>query len=173
VTFLPKLLTLLVVPAVGIFVIVILFSVFNDDGGAGKPARKPASAASQTEQTEGVATAPGDEGAASPKVVKGPFKIIDTDLVEVAGRRIKLHGIQGVGGPWPREFRLLLAQEGLQDREAECQRMDDTSYRCIVGDFDLAVIAIWNGAARAMPGAPADYLRNQADAQGQRKGIWK
>jgi penicillin-binding protein 1A len=60
----------------------------------------------------------------------------------------------------------------LQGSKVDCKPKPQ-GYRCLTSrQIDVAQAAIMNGAGRAAPGAPSEYLSAQAQAETQRRGVW-
>jgi endonuclease YncB( thermonuclease family) len=53
-----------------------------------------------------------------------------------------------------------------------CEEQELGYYRCSVGGTDLALVALINGAAMAIEGAPDSYRQQQEQAQHGHRGIW-
>lgn len=109
-------------------------------------------------------------GSAAAAVVSGPVQVVDTGDLIVAGRRLALFGIQGLGAPYDAGMAAFLAKEGGM---ATCRARSEGQFVCVTeAGVDLAEAALVNGAAKAAPDAPADYQDQQKDAKANKRGIW-
>ncbi len=106
-----------------------------------------------------------------PVQVAGPAEVVDTARVVVDGWSLRLNGIFAESRPdLVQSMQAYLRSQG---GGLTCEIVEQ-GYRCLTGHgYDLAEAALFNGAARAAPGAPDPYLRAEANAQAQRLGLWR
>jgi hypothetical protein len=108
--------------------------------------------------------------ASPPAVVAGLVEsVISTGVLQVAGRQIRLDGVQGEGGPMVEGMRGWLGSTG---NSISCQPKG-TGYRCVTSQGqDIGQVVIFNGAGRAAANASAEYQEAQSRARAARKGVW-
>ncbi|TAD89828.1 MAG: hypothetical protein EAZ99_08540 [Alphaproteobacteria bacterium] len=109
--------------------------------------------------------------AALPPTLSGQARVQDTGRLIIGTVSVTLSGIQGVGGAAAQGMAQYLAAQG---NEVTCDLAPDAvSYVCRVRNGqDLAVVALFNGAARTTPTAPDAYRTHEATARQARRGIW-
>jgi len=121
--------------------------------------------------------------------LKGRPRIIDGDTIELAGRRIRLHGIDAPemkqtctreGKEW------LCGQEAIwalariiEEHWVTCQQKDVDRYKRIVavcymaeGQIDINGLMVEQGWALAYRKYSEDYVEQEEVAKGSRDGIW-
>lgn len=110
-------------------------------------------------------------GAGLPERIDGEARVVDTATLLVAGREVKIYGLQGTGGPAVTGMAGYLNSQG---NRVFCQLIPDSAaYRCRVpSNQDLAVVALFNGAARATVDAPMEYHNQESAARQGKRGIW-
>jgi endonuclease YncB( thermonuclease family) len=117
----------------------------------------------------------------------GKPAIIDGDTIEIAGQRIRLHGIDApesrqlcsLGGKlWQcgKDATDVLAKL-ISRRPVTCQERDQDRYGrivaiCYAGGEDLNAQMVLQGLALAYRRYSRDYVDEEADAQAARRGIW-
>ena len=121
-------------------------------------------------------------------MVSGPARVVDGDTLEVAGTRVRLHGIDAPeskqrcragGRPWAcgREAtRALKARIGT--RTVACETRDRDRYGrtvavCRAGGADLNAWMVAHGWAFAYRRYAADYAGEEAAARAAGRGIWR
>jgi endonuclease YncB( thermonuclease family) len=120
-----------------------------------------------------------------PTIVEGQARVIDGDTVDVAGRRIRLQGIDapelrqtcvrgGHSFSCGRDVRAQLIAF-LAERPVRCRVVDIDVYRravarCSVGADDIGFWIVSTGLALATEGGA--YASAQQDAQRERRGLW-
>jgi endonuclease YncB( thermonuclease family) len=126
----------------------------------GKPPTTPA----------GGPTPPGGPAPPEPGPVTGLPIVRDTATLVIAGREIRLSGIEGTGGALADGLQQFISASGGQ---VACKPGDPGRYVCLLPNgLDLALAALVNGAARAEDGAPEAYRLQQAEARHAHRGIW-
>ena len=118
--------------------------------------------------------------------ISGTPRIIDGNTLEVAGQRIRLHGIDAPesrqtctadGKPWPCGKDATAAlKRMIGTSQVTCVERDRDRYRrvvavCLVGDVDINARMVGDGWALAYRKYSADYLADEAVARGARKGL--
>ncbi|MBL6934291.1 MAG: thermonuclease family protein [Alphaproteobacteria bacterium] len=119
--------------------------------------------------------------------VTGKPRIIDGDTIEVAGQRIRLHGIDAPewGQTCARgdeEYSCGQAatealKEMVADRKINCQGKDVDRYRrivavCFVGETDINARMVEQGWALAYRQYSSDYVGQEEAAKASRAGMW-
>jgi endonuclease YncB( thermonuclease family) len=120
--------------------------------------------------------------------VVGPAKVIDGDTIEVAGERVRLHGIDapetrqncdaaGVGWTCGRNATAFLAA-ALAGREVTCKGNKHDRYGrliavCYVGSEDMNARMVRDGWALAYRQYGSDYVAQETEARAMGSGIWQ
>ena len=118
----------------------------------------------------------------------GKARVIDGDTLEIAGQRIRLHGIDAPESEqtcwagateWAcgREATFALAYETgmhwVTCRAKGGDGDDGAAYVCSVGNRDLGARMVGAGWALAVGGDPAAYAGEETAARSARKGLWR
>lgn len=120
--------------------------------------------------------------------IEGPARVIDGDTLEIAGERIRLHGIdapemgQGCtrrnGTVWRCGLtaRAALARM-VKGAEVRCEVRDHDKYgrtvaKCFVAGLDLEAAMVGKGLAIAYRAYSMDYAVVEDEARAARRGIW-
>lgn len=138
----------------------------------GAEQRRPAVVAPSAAKEAAVpaSVAPPASSAPPPDIVEGRVEAVpDTATLTINGQAVPLFGISGFGNPYDGHLLKIIGDLG---GAVKCTRRGDR-YVCIVGGYDIAVIALHNGGARALADAPAEYLDVQAKAAAQQIGVHK
>ncbi len=119
--------------------------------------------------------------------ITGQPRVIDGDTLEIAGQRIRLHGIDA---PETRQLCYLdgkrwqcgkdagnILSDWINHRPVTCQERDRDRYGrivavCYVGDEDLNAWMVLQGLALAYRRYSLDYVDHETDAQLARRGVW-
>lgn len=117
----------------------------------------------------------------------GAVKVIDGDTLDMAGTRIRLHGIDAVEhaqncststGPWAcgKEATATLAAI-IRSRPVECVQKDEDKFgrvvaECHVGSINLSEAMADAGFAVALGAFSDDYGDDEARAKAASRGIW-
>lgn len=120
--------------------------------------------------------------------LRGVPVVIDGDTIEIAGTRIRLHGIDAPetrqeceisGSAWAcgKDAKLMLTN-ATQGGEIECRGGKHDRYGrliavCYVGDTDLNALMVRGGWALAYRQYATDYVSDETDARANGRGIWR
>ena len=106
----------------------------------------------------------------TPPVFLNHPTLVDTAHLKSGDTTIALFGIKGWGGDPVQSLQTFLTNNG--DR-VTCQPHAGGDYICMLPTgIDLAEAALANGAAEAVPDAPASYHQQEAAAQAGHAGMW-
>ncbi len=120
--------------------------------------------------------------------ITGKARVIDGDTLEIAGQRIRLHGIDAPeskqtclagGKEWAcgREATFALAYETgrhwVSCREKGRDGDGRVAYVCFVGNRDLGARMVGAGWALAVGGDSPVYAGDEKAARAARRGIWR
>src|SRR5208337_1473559 len=87
----------------------------------------------------------------------------------IDGQQIRLAGIEGEGGDYARQLRLLIEAKG---RTLDCE-LTGSAYVCrLPNGMDIARTALFNGGARIAADASDDYRQQAEAARKAHRGIW-
>ena len=127
-------------------------------------------------------------GTKPPGVVEGPARIIDGDTIDVAGERIRLHGIDAPesaqtcvadGVTWSCGKRATAALvEFIGSVPVRCEdkgtdRYGRTIATCHIRGEDIEAWMVLNGWALAYRKYSTDYVGQEKAAKAARRGIWR
>jgi len=96
-------------------------------------------------------------------------KVIDTGTLEIEGETIMLAGVQGLGSPYRDQLAKFIEEQGSQIR---CTATGER-HVCFVGNIDLALAALTNGAARLATDATPQYQKAAEEARRHHRGIFQ
>ncbi|MDE0173437.1 MAG: thermonuclease family protein [Defluviicoccus sp.] len=125
---------------------------------------------------------------ASRPALSGSVRVVDGDTLDVAGARVRLHGIdapesaqrcRASGRSWPcgREAARALASR-IGDRRVSCEERDRDRYGrvvavCAVAGLDLNEWMVSEGWAFAYRRYSRHYVAAESRARAARRGIWR
>ena len=122
-----------------------------------KPAPKPAT------------PAPASVPPPAPTPIEGAASVLDTANLVVAGQPVMLFAISGLDGAPAEQLGRFIKEQGGRLR---CTPREGAWECTTASGVDVAKAALVNGAARAKPDAPTDYLRQEEAARNARRGLW-
>lgn len=96
-------------------------------------------------------------------------KVIDTGTLKIQGETIMLAGVQGLGSPYRDQLAKFIEEQGSQIR---CTAAGER-HICFVGNIDLALAALTNGAARLATDAAPQYQKAAEEARRHHRGIFQ
>jgi hypothetical protein len=96
-------------------------------------------------------------------------KGIDTGTLEIQGKTIMLAGVQGLGSPYRDQLAKFIEEQGSHIR---CTATGDR-HLCFVGNIDLALAALTNGAARLATDTTPQYQKAPEEARRHHRGIFQ
>ncbi len=128
-------------------------------------------------------------GPVSAETITGPAQVIDGDTIDVAGRRVRLHGIDAPEGqqlcmdasgmPWqPGKGATAALRSITGEKSVTCMEEDrpDRYGRmiasCTVGRLDIGAEMVRLGWARAFVRYSDRYIDQEEPAKRERRGIW-
>ncbi|MCJ2043099.1 hypothetical protein MKK58_00835 [Methylobacterium sp. J-078] len=98
----------------------------------------------------------------------GPVEVIDTATLRVAGKLVRLFGVEWVRGGQADELTRYLA-----GRTVTCRPVAGSEARlCAVDGRDLSEVVLFNGGGRASPEATPDLVAAEDHARAERLGVW-
>lgn len=98
----------------------------------------------------------------------GPVEVIDTATLRVAGKLVRLFGVEWVRGGQADELTRYLA-----GRTVTCQPVAGSEARlCNVDGRDLSEVVLFNGGGRASSEATPDLVAAEDRARTERLGVW-
>ena len=128
-------------------------------------------------------------GAADPAVLCGPARVVDGDTLEIAGRMIRLHGIDAPeaaqdcagpeGGAWPcgqaatRRLEALVAGGRVACTARDTDRYGRLIAVCRRDGRDLNAALVAQGFALAYRRYATDYVAEERTARTAGRGIWR
>jgi len=122
-------------------------------------------------------------------LIRGPARIVDGDTLDVGGVRIRLHGVDALerrqtctrdGRGWDCAALTVQALERvIGPSHVLCHRVGHGGFgrvaaRCWAGRTEIGAWLVWAGWALVDErySRDPDYLRFQADARAERRGVW-
>ncbi|KQP10962.1 hypothetical protein ASF28_07805 [Methylobacterium sp. Leaf99] len=145
----------------------------DDTAAPSTPPSAPTDAAPRSEAAVPPAapaetTAPAEEAAKPTNALAGPAEVIDTATLRVAGKLVRLFGVEWVRGGQADELTRYLA-----GRTVTCQPVAGSEARlCNVEGRDLSEVVLFNGGGRASSEATPDLVAAEDRARSERLGVW-
>ncbi|NAZ35269.1 thermonuclease family protein [Rubellimicrobium sp. CFH 75288] len=122
-------------------------------------------------------------------LIRGVLRVMDGDTVELAGQRVRLHGVDApeagqtcedaTGRPWDcGAWATAEARARWDGRPARCEPLDTDRYgrivaRCHVGAEDLGATLVREGMAIAYRAFSLDYVAQEEEARARGAGLWQ
>jgi len=123
----------------------------------------------QDATAQSAVSAPEDELAAGP--VQGSAIVLNTATLVFSNQAVFLYAIDGFGGEPALAMQQYLDSIG---HGVACDPVEKKGFICTLHDgTDVAKAALINGAARATPDAPPDYVAQETSAKQAKRGIWR
>jgi len=121
-------------------------------------------------QQVAAAPAPAPQPAPAGPIAGSVGQVLSTDSFVVAGKRVRLAGIEGVGEPHASALANWLHSG---NRTVSCTP-EGRRYTCLTSDrIDLARLVLLNGAGRTSADAAPQYRQDEERARREGKGIWR
>jgi len=131
-------------------------------------ATAPTDASPTTPPARTETPAPADEPTKASTALSGPAEVIDTATLRVAGKLVRLFGVEWVRGGQADELTRYLA-----GRTVTCQPVAGSEARlCDVDGRDLSEVVLFNGGGRASAEATPDLVAAEDRARTERLGVW-
>ena len=119
--------------------------------------------------TDPVAEDPGEDPAQNPNALKGVPEVIDTATLKVAGKVVRLFGVEWVRGGQGQDLTRYLS-----GRSVAClPAAGSTAYTCTVEGRDLSEVVLFNGGGRASSEAAPEHVAAEEHARSEHLGVWK
>lgn len=128
---------------------------------AGEPGTNPQAAVESEEAA--------DDPAQNPNALKGVPEVIDTATLKVAGKLVRLFGVEWVRGGQGQDLTRYLSGRSVACLPAP----GSTAYTCTVEGRDLSEVVLFNGGGRASSEAAPEHVAAEEHARGERLGVWK
>jgi len=107
----------------------------------------------------------------APPRISGQAIVVDTATLVVGGRMRALAGVQGLAGSHAQALQAFIQGAG---GAVACEPANPGQVTCRTANgVDVAMAALVNGSALAVPGAPDAYAQQEATARAARRGIWQ
>ncbi|MHC2104047.1 thermonuclease family protein [Methylobacterium sp. CM6246] len=101
--------------------------------------------------------------------ITGPAQVIDTATLKVAGKVVRLFGVEWVRGGQADELTRYIG-----GRPVTCQPAPGSdTMNCLVNGRDLSEVVLFNGGGRASPEASPELVAAEDHARTERLGVWK
>lgn len=128
----------------------------------------------------------------TPTILSGPARVVDGDTLDIAGRRVRLEGIDapetgqrcpgryagGLLGPWrcgqaaTSELARLVGAKEIACEAHETDKYDRLIATCFVDGLDINAEMVRSGYAWAFVKYSRTYEKHEADARRRKAGIW-
>ncbi|MGU3339785.1 thermonuclease family protein [Methylobacterium mesophilicum] len=101
--------------------------------------------------------------------ITGTAQVIDTATLKVAGKVVRLFGVEWVRGGQADELTRYIG-----GRTVTCQPAPGSeTMNCLVNGRDLSEVVLFNGGGRASPEASPELVAAEDHARTERLGVWK
>ncbi|MCJ2096719.1 nuclease [Methylobacterium sp. J-072] len=142
------------------------------------PANPPAAPSAATQATAPDTVTPPPETGGDPEpdtpppaanAITGQAQVIDTATLKVAGKVVRLFGVEWVRGGQAEELTRYIG-----GRPVTCQPAPGSeTVNCLVNGRDLSEVVLFNGGGRASPEASPELVAAEDHARSERLGVWK
>lgn len=128
-------------------------------------------------------------GPVAAEVIEGEGTVVDSDVVEVDGKRVMLFGLESIernqacrmnGQPWAcyaaaaRQLEYLVSLGPLTcETEGKADRYGRYLARCAINDKDLGEEFVRSGFAVARPDETDAYIAAEREAKAAKVGLWQ
>jgi outer membrane protein OmpA-like peptidoglycan-associated protein len=100
-------------------------------------------------------------------VIAGRPVVLDTGTLVINRQIVKLAGVVGELGKYADQLTAYLSANSVECRPA------GNAYRCMIGQYDLSEIIVFNGGGRATPDASSEIKAAELKARANGVGIWE
>jgi outer membrane protein OmpA-like peptidoglycan-associated protein len=100
-------------------------------------------------------------------VIAGRPVVLDTGTLVINRQIVKLAGVVGELGKYADQLTAYLSANSVECRPA------GNAYRCMIGQYDLSEIIVFNGGGRATPDASSEIKAAELKARANKVGIWE
>ncbi len=100
-------------------------------------------------------------------VIAGRPVVLDTGTLVINRQIVKLAGVVGELGRYADQLTAYLSANSVECRPA------GNAYRCMIGQYDLSEVIVFNGGGRATPDASSEIKAAELKARANGVGIWE
>ncbi len=131
-------------------------------GAIAKPVKPPEPNRSAVPVPTGPSPPPKTAG-----IIAGRPVVLDTGTLVINRQIVKLAGVVGELGKYADQLSTYLSANSI-----ECRPLGN-AYRCMIGQYDLSEVIVFNGGGRAAPDASREIKEAELKARANGVGIWE